>query len=249
MASYLGVDWARGCWVVAKTGDDHLVTTEPSILNVWHEHGRDDDVQSMLVDIPIGLPDEGVRACDQEARDRLGANGNSAFQIPRREVVEMDAYPEARKANSDSLGSQSWWLFPRIREVDVFLQRHDEALSKTYESHPELCFRALADRELESNDTEDGLEERQELLESGTPLCEHVQELLDEREDAEWHHRISKVRRDDVLDAAVLADTAKRLELSPNQTRGDYPALPNGYETGYDSTLGMYPEIVIPHYE
>jgi predicted RNase H-like nuclease len=69
----------------------------------------------------------------------------------------MDEYPKARKANSDSLGSQSWWLFTRIREVDVFLQRHDEALSKTNESHPELCFRALADHELRSKSTEKSL--------------------------------------------------------------------------------------------
>jgi predicted RNase H-like nuclease len=113
MASYLGVDWAGGCWVVAKAGDETYVTTEPAFFNVWHEHGRDDDIQSMLVDIPIGLPDEGTRACDREAKERLGASGMSAFQIPRREVVEMDGYCEARAANHGSLSSQSWWLFPR----------------------------------------------------------------------------------------------------------------------------------------
>jgi len=246
MASYLGVDWAGGCWVVAKTGDDHLVTTEPAFFNVWHEHGRDDDVQSILVDVPIGLPEEGTRACDQEAKDRLGARGGSVFQIPRREVVETDRYCEARKMNNNSLRSQSWWLFPRIREVDMFLQEYDDALSKVYESHPELCFRVLADSELSSKDTEDGLKDRRKLLEPGTGLCSRVQELLEERKDAEWHHRISKGRRDDVLDAAVLADTAKRLELGPDESQGNYPVLPADRDVGRDSTLDIHPEIVIP---
>lgn len=55
MISYLGVDRAGDCWLVVKTGGETLVTTEPSILNVWREHGTDDDVQEILVDIPIGL--------------------------------------------------------------------------------------------------------------------------------------------------------------------------------------------------
>ncbi|UVE50481.1 hypothetical protein KU306_00795 [Haloferax larsenii] len=44
MTSYLGVDWAGGCWVVVEAGDKPNVTTEPSIYNVWHEHGKRDDI-------------------------------------------------------------------------------------------------------------------------------------------------------------------------------------------------------------
>ena len=113
MASYLGVDWAGGCWVVVKTGDETLITTEPSILNVWHEYGE--DVRSILIDIPIGLPESGSRTCDTKARQRLAGRGSTVFLIPSRAVVETDNYEHARKANGDSLGSQSWWLFPRIK--------------------------------------------------------------------------------------------------------------------------------------
>lgn len=48
--SYLGVDWADGCWFVVKAGGETLVTTEPPILNVWHEHGRTSEIQSIPVD-------------------------------------------------------------------------------------------------------------------------------------------------------------------------------------------------------
>lgn len=69
---------------------------------------------------------------------------SSVFSIPRRDVVEPDEYTYARKLNGDSLGSQSWWLFPRIRETDVFLQEYKDAKEKVFESHPAICFTELA---------------------------------------------------------------------------------------------------------
>lgn len=54
MSSYIGVDWAGGCWVVVKSGDKTTVTTEPPILNARHKHGESSDVLSILVGMPIG---------------------------------------------------------------------------------------------------------------------------------------------------------------------------------------------------
>ena len=92
------------------------------------------------MDIPIGLPEEGERACDRAASNLLGNRSSSVFSIPCRDAVKAEDYHKARKECGGSLGSQSWWLFPRINEVDVFLQTVDEAKEKIYESHPEVCF-------------------------------------------------------------------------------------------------------------
>jgi predicted RNase H-like nuclease len=243
MSSYLGVDWASGCWVVTKTGDETLVTTEPSILNVWHEHGE--EAEAMLVDMPIGLLESGTRACDEEARDYLGARGGTVFTIPPRPIVETEDYNEARDENGGSLGSQSWWLFPRIKEVDVCLQEWDQARDRTYESHPEICFDFLADGMGHSKDTKDGRDERLEVLE-GHDLHSVVYDCLRDREgEAEWHHRISKGRRDDVLDAAAMAYTAEQLELGARPD-SEYPSLPESEFDEVDECLGISPEIVTP---
>ncbi len=247
MVSYLGVDWAGGCWAVVKTGNETLVTTEPSILNVWHEHGQDDDVRSILVDIPIGLPEDGVRACDEEASERLKSQGNTVFSIPRKAIVETEQYGDAREMNGGSLGSQSWWLFPRIREVDVFLQEYEDALTKMYESHPEICFRRFVHDIEYAKDTVAGREERLEVLRTDSDLHKEVEAVVDQRKDrVEWHERISKGRLDDVLDAAVLALTAKRIELGRRSESNEYPALPEEDDPGEDEKLGISPEILYP---
>jgi predicted RNase H-like nuclease len=243
MPTYLGVDWAGSCWLVVSAGDTVDVTTEPSFLNVWHEHGR--DAESILVDIPIGLPDAGTRACDEAAMDYLGSRRSTVFAIPPRAVVETDDYDTARERNGDSLGSQSWWLFPRIREVDVFLQEYADATDRVYESHPEVCFAALCDAPLPPKDTQAGRDERLALLGAEPALHECIEGVLRDREDGTaWHDRISSGKRDDVLDAAVLAYTAAQLDLGPRESEPEYPRLPAAPDE--DSELGLPMEIVHP---
>jgi predicted RNase H-like nuclease len=251
MGSWLGVDWADGCWIVARYGEDPLVTTEPSILNVWHEHVDNNSVHAVVIDIPIGLPDSGSRLCDRKAQERLGNRRSTVFSVPRREVVETDDYKIARERNNGSLGSQSWWLFPRIREVDIFLQRNPVALERIYESHPELCYHELADEQLNSKDTESGIDTRLEIIESiiddAPEFYDRVETVVRDREDgAEWHNRISKGRRDDVLDAAILALTGSQLELQQRSQMDSYPSLSGETISGDDTKLGITPEIVYP---
>ena len=204
-----------------------------------------------MIDIPIGLPDSGSRLCDQKAQDRLGNRSSTVFSVPRREVVETDEYDIARELNNGSLGSQSWWLFPRIREVDVFLQCNPTALEKTYESHPELCYYELAEEQLDSKDTESGIETRLAIIDNITgdlpDFHNKVSTVVRDREDgAEWHDRISKNRRDDVLDAAILAVTGALLDLQPRSQMDSYPSLPEEAVSEGDSTLGITPEIIYP---
>lgn len=247
MTSYLGVDWAGSAWVVIKIGTEVSITTEPAFLNVWHEHGKNEDVKSILVDIPIGLPESGIRACDEEAMNLLRNRRSTIFSIPSRDVVETDDYWTARDENGGSLGSQSWWLFPRIREVDVFLQENEKAREKVYEGHPEICFRKLQQNDLASKTSEVGREQRLSLLEQHDPrLHEKVRDLVDCRSpNSEWHHRISKGKIDDVVDAAVLALTARVLDLGPRSTGNNYPSFPFG-EAESDPRLGIEMQIIYP---
>jgi predicted RNase H-like nuclease len=168
---------------------------------------------------------------------------------PLRHLIETDDYCDAREANNDSLGSQSWWLFPRIREVDVFLQEVNGAINRIYESHPEVCFAALAGEPLQSKNSEAGVDDRVALLEAlDEDLQAEVREFVDERrDDAAWHHHISKGRIDDVVDAAVLAGTVAKLGLAERDSSADYPALPEtGNRSAEDPMLDIPMEIVFP---
>lgn len=231
MSSYLGVDWASGCWVVVGYGDDPMISTEPSILNVWHEYG--DDAETILVDIPIGLPEEGTRDCDDEAKERLGTRGSTVFSVPCRAGLNEREYESAKEINEDQgsggLGSQTWGLIPRIREVDTFLEHFENAQEKVFESHPEVCFAQFAhsDDDLPAKNAEGGIQARIQILKDvDTQFGRTIDSRVDEiREEAEWHHRIQSGRIDDVVDAAVLALTAKHISTPfPTLSEGAVPS-------------------------
>lgn len=242
--TYVGVDWAGGLWVVVELGDEVRVSTEPSILNVWAAYGERAD--ATLVDIPIGLPETDGRACDRAAQELLSERSSTVFSVPSREVVQAEDYESAVGASEGSLGSQSWWLFPRIKEVDVFLREIDDAVDVVYESHPEVCFATLGDGPLPSKNADDGLQKRVELLGNlDSRLRDAVATTVSERAGgAAWHDRLSKGRRDDVVDAAVLAGTAAQIGVGRRDEADGYPALPRSMDE-YDATE-RDPELDIP---
>lgn len=231
MSTYVGVDWASGCWIAfalddaGATDDGWAVGTYPAMLNVWHEYRQADWI---LVDVPVGLPDDGVRECDELARAELGPRGSSVFETPCRAAVEADSYDEARDLNADALGrgisAQAWGIVPRIREVDVFLAEHEDADGTIRESHPELCFQGLdvAGRIDASKHDAAGLEQRKDVLAAVDPAMASVYDRI-EREyvevDPAFARPISTNARDDVLDAMALALTAREAD-------GDFETLP-----------------------
>lgn len=75
---YFGVDWAGHGWVVASAQDDARpeVHFYPTIFEVWQELPENGQ---MAIDVPIGLPTNGRRPCDREAKSILGTRGNSVF--------------------------------------------------------------------------------------------------------------------------------------------------------------------------
>ena len=104
----------------------------------------------ILVDTPIGLPDgpEG-RVCDTEARARLGwPRASSVFPAPVRAALPAATYVEARRINCKASGKgltrQTFGILPGIREVNLLLQEGPKAQTIVRETHPEICFWALA---------------------------------------------------------------------------------------------------------
>lgn len=105
----------------------------------------------------------------------------------------------------------------------------------------------LTDRSLEPKDTVNGRRDRIEVLDDASDLYGAIIEFVQDREEGgEWHHRISKGRLDDVIDATILAHAAERLDLGPRWEEPAYPALPTG-TSEKDDILGVSMEIVHPN--
>ena len=125
--------------------------------------------------------------------------------------------------------TQAWSIMPRIRELDEFLARNPSAHATNRdaaglrESHPEVCFRRLAEGDVSHSKLEgDGEDERLAILEHHHPGTSDAfrrleSDLIDRF--APHERRFSTDHRDDVVDAMVLALTGLLAD-------GDYQTLP-----------------------
>jgi predicted RNase H-like nuclease len=216
MAEYLGLDWASKGWfgVVLRDDDSPQSDLYPSIQSVWKNHK---DAERILIDIPIGLKDAGKRACDVEAKEYLKPHRqNSVFPTPVRKAVDAKTLEGAKEINEQygfSITNQAWSIALRIREVDEFLDQNPEAIGVLRESHPEVCFAALnEDEPMEhGKNSDEGLESRQRVLFEEDESLEAVYDNAVETfiDHPAWARRMSKNAKDDVLDALVLAHTAR----------------------------------------
>jgi len=192
-----GVDGCRGGWAVALADDDAIVDLRivPRFADVL-ELGCD----TFAVDMPIGLPDRGPRACDIEARRLLGPRRSSVFPAPTRPMLEASSYADALAIAG--LSKQAFNLLPKIREVDAVMT---PLLQGTVvEVHPELCFSRLIGAPCRwPKRTADGRAERIAVVHPGIDRPPSG---------AAW---------DDVLDACALVATARRLVVGDVERLGD----------------------------
>jgi predicted RNase H-like nuclease len=123
-------------------------------------------------------------------------------------VLEAPTYAEARRIATEltarSVSAQTYALAKRILEVDEYA-RGDE---RVIEVHPEVCFRELAERPLESKHRAQGLLERRALL---------------EKTGIELPASAPRIAEPDLLDATVAAWSARRY------ARGEAVPLPDGH--------------------
>ena len=163
----LGVDGWRGAWVGALL-DGRTVTllALPDVAAVLAVPDVDAHRASTC---RSGSRTTAPRACDVQARRRLGRAGSSVFPAPLRAVLDCADYAEAcavsRAASGKALSVQAWNLVPAIRALDDALG--DAAGRPRVEVHPELAFRALDDRVDAPKASARGLAQRIRALRAG----------------------------------------------------------------------------------
>ncbi len=168
------------------------------------------------IDIPIGLPRRGPRACDTEARRLLGSRRSSVFPAPVRRVLGAPTYGDAcdlsRRACGRGVSKQLFNILPKVRQVDRLQSPRLQA--RLFEMHPELSFTVLAGAPMRSNKrTADGRAERVSALRSAFGDGGDVGDLLLDPPPA-------GAKRDDVLDAMVGAWTARRYVAGAHRALG-----------------------------
>ena len=171
VTSVLGLDGCRTGWIGALWAEGstrwHYFATFAAAL---------DAADVVAVDIPVGLPRSGPRACDLEARRRLPGRGSSVFPAPVRAVLAATDYREAcdlsREAQGKALSKQAWAIVPKITEVDRLRDAR-----RVLEVHPEVSFAAMTGRVLPRKASAAGAFARmQSLTEALGPLPEDLPE-------------------------------------------------------------------------
>jgi Spx/MgsR family transcriptional regulator len=194
---YLGFDGYRRGWVAAWIEDDgnqgfDYSPTINRLLRVSHERA--------MIDIPIGLPNEGVRECDRQARERLGP---SVFVGVRRSLLEFNNYPEAnrvyRSLGEPGISRQLWHIRNKIGEIDRLVTGNSAHL--LHETHPELIFWSRNDRQkLPYKKSEAGRLKRVEILRRLG--FARIEQML------AWRFGTG-ICRDDLIDACACAIAAR----------------------------------------
>lgn len=229
----LGLDACRGGWAgVAWSGSGEGEGAGAAVRGFVGDAAEDVigaavralGVRVVGVDMPIGLPDGGVRRADVLARAVLGPRRSSVFCAPPRAVLEAPSYAEARALSRRMGGpaptAQAYALRAKTLEVDALVRGglvRDAGL-RVVEVHPEAAFAELAGRPLAAaKRTWAGLEHRRALLAAAGLVVPVDLGALGERAHA-----------DDVLDAAAAAWTARRVQ------RGEARCLPDPPEVFAD---------------
>lgn len=156
-----------------------------------------------MIDIPVGLPDTGYRACDLAARKMLGPAGVRVFLGVRRPLLRYEDFAAASawaKRDGKGISIQAFHILPKIAELDALMTPGRQ--QNIREMHPELVFWRLNGRQpVASKHTEAGLRQRRALLK------QHGFDAL-----PRWRKemRRSGAKEDDLLDACAGALAAPR---------------------------------------
>lgn len=145
--STIGVDGCPRGWICAlrpresieQTIEIKVVPSFTEILSTWPD-------AFVAIDMLIGLPSSGARACDRLARARLGLRRASVFPAPLRCSLQAPNQPQAsamqRAIDGRGLSAQAWNIVAKIRDVDSVIT--PDLQGRIIEAHPELSFAAMA---------------------------------------------------------------------------------------------------------
>lgn len=206
-----GVDGYKKKWI-AVTQDEagHTAVRHPCNFVDLKE---DKKLDLIVIDIPIGLTDKGVRAADLEARRFLKHRHVCVFTAPIRPILSCRRREEACE-KCLALGDKrvnifQWAIMPKVKDIDSALRSHGHIGNRVREGHPEVSF-ALMNNEtpLFSKKKTEGIEQRERLLRNYFPDL-----------------RADIPRLEDVLDAYALLWTAKRILLGVERRFPNSPEI------------------------
>ena len=225
---FIGVDGCKTGWFYTGINHEHEweIGVSENVEKLWEAHK---DASLILIDIPIGLPINEPRACDLAARKLLGKGKTSCvFPPPCREALAAETYEQACEINKNKLGKkinrQTWNISKKIKEVDDFLIENYDARRNIRETHPEICFWALAGGRAMRfpKKKKHGFKERLDLLKKVFPP---TQAMVN---DALKKYKRSEVAKDDILDSLAAAIVAGCYNESIKTT----PEIPEFDELG-----------------
>ena len=143
MTRVLGIDGCRTGWAgIVWDGTRVNGVFAARLTDLLETAGA---VDAVVLDMPIGLPDHGVRAADRLAKQELGPKASSIFLTSTRPALAAPTRAEADALNrahgSGGVTAQAFALHAKIAEVDDAVRATGAAV---VEGHPELSFAALA---------------------------------------------------------------------------------------------------------
>ncbi|QPF82794.1 DUF429 domain-containing protein [Bradyrhizobium genosp. L] len=196
----IGLDGFSKGWVaVSIDGDRRTISFHPDIADALTR-----PFDRAGIDIPIGLTDDGLRACDLLARAMLRPHSSRVFTGARRWLWQEFSDPD--EANAEALhrgqtrvSRQLWHLGPKIMEVDAYVRANPTRDIR--EVHPELVFLRL----------NGGKPLPRKKSEEGDALRCRLVKRAGFREIDRWLNETrigTGAKRDDVLDACAVAIAA-----------------------------------------
>src|SRR5208283_3813221 len=161
MAYVAGIDGCKGAWISVsmETDSRHLFWSKHYLLSDLLE--QIGTAKIIGIDIPIGLPEKGSRACDLEARRLLKKRGSSVFPAPILAVLGANGYESACDIRSGiegkKMSQQAWAIVPKVGEVDLLLRQRPEYRPVLHEVHPEVSFYFMGNNKPNSYSKKKGL--------------------------------------------------------------------------------------------
>ncbi|HEX6424843.1 MAG TPA: DUF429 domain-containing protein [Acidimicrobiales bacterium] len=204
-APVLGVDGCRAGWVGVVlgpgprvrgvSGSDIGAVVEAAVAVAG-------DLAAIGVDMPLHLSAGGHRPCDLAARSHLGAKRASLFVTPPEPALRATTYGEAcavaRRLTGKAPSRQAWALRAKVLELDAWWR---EAPCPVHEVHPEVSFSLMVGAPIVARKTSwAGLAARRAALAGQGVVVP---------DDIGPAGRVAGA--DDVLDAAAVAWTARRI--------------------------------------
>jgi len=219
----IGIDGCKSGWFsVWENQDKSIHSSVFSNLNELKNFFKNESQLIVGIDMPVVLSEVIPRQADQLARKLLSKKASSVFTAPTPEMLDQPNYEKAslvsKKHFGKSMSLQSWYLFPKIKDVQTMIHHEDMQI---YEIHPELSFRAMNNEQviLESKKSPEGFAIRNSLLSM------HFENFIFEEIRRQYARK--DVMDNDILDALAVLWSAKRIQSNQASFLPQAPEKPN----------------------